>query len=131
MLQLARQKALLGDQIVAQEQLNKRMDTSQKYVTQMAEKQSALMGSATMSDRMAGRESTFAQLRSGWKNAGGSLDDEGYQRQLAAAKQYYAAEDNLRGNWQAGIQKSWAITPILRPTRMSRSRMLVAAPLMA
>ncbi|KAA8726749.1 phage tail tape measure protein [Ewingella americana] len=107
-LQLARQKALLGDQIVAQEQLNKRMDTSQKYVTQMAEKQSALMGSATMSDRMAGRESTFAQLRSGWKNAGGSLDDEGYQRQLAAAKQYYAAEDNLRGNWQAGIQKSWA-----------------------
>ena len=107
-LQLARQKALLGDQIVAQEQLNKRMDASQKYVTQMAEKQSALMGGATMSDRMAGRESTFAQLRSGWKNAGGSLEDEGYQRQLAAAKQYYAAEDKLRGNWQAGIQKSWA-----------------------
>lgn len=40
-LQLARQKALLGDQITAQEQLNKRMDTSQKYVTQMAEKQAA------------------------------------------------------------------------------------------
>jgi hypothetical protein len=43
-LQLARQKALLGDQIVAQEQLNKRMDTAQKYVTQMAEKQQALVG---------------------------------------------------------------------------------------
>lgn len=107
-IQLARQKALLGDQIVAQEQLNKRMDASQKYVTQMAEKQSALVGSATMSDRMASRESTFAQLRSGWKNAGGSLDDVGYQRQLEAAKNYYAEEDKLRGDWKAGVQKSWA-----------------------
>lgn len=107
-IQLARQKALLGDQIVAQEQLNKRMDSSQKYVTQMAEKQSALVGSATLSDRMAGRESTFAQLRSGWKNAGGDLGDVGYQRELAAAQQYYAEEDKLRDNWQAGIQKSWA-----------------------
>lgn len=107
-IQLARQKALLGDQIVAQEQLNKRMDSSQKYVTQMAEKQSALVGSATLSDRMAGRESTFAQLRSGWKNARGDLGDAGYQRELAAAQQYYAEEDKLRGDWQAGIQKSWA-----------------------
>ncbi|NIF58970.1 phage tail tape measure protein [Enterobacter sp. Ap-916] len=107
-LQLANQKAILGDQIVAQEQLNKRMDTASKYVTQMAEKQSALANSATMSDRMAGRESTFAQLRSGWLNAGGTLQDAGYQQQLKAAKDYYAAEDQLRGNWKAGVEKSWA-----------------------
>lgn len=107
-LQLANQKAILGDQIVAQEQLNKRMDTASKYVTQMAEKQSALANSATMSDRMAGRESTFAQLRSGWLNSGGSLQDAGYQQQLKAAKDYYAAEDQLRGNWKAGVEKSWA-----------------------
>jgi lambda family phage tail tape measure protein len=107
-LELARQKALLGDQIVAQEQLNKRMDTAAKYVTQMAEKQSALVGSATMSDRQAGREATFAQLRSGWQNSGGSLQDEGYQRQLKAAQDYYAEEDKLRGDWKAGVQKSWA-----------------------
>lgn len=107
-LELAQQKALLGDQIVAQEQLNKRMDTAAKYVTQMAEKQSALTGSATMSDRMAGRESTFAQLRSGWKNAGGSLEDAGYQQQLKAAQEYYAEEDKLRGDWSSGVQKSWA-----------------------
>lgn len=107
-LQLANQKAILGDQIVAQEQLNKRMDTASKYVTQMAEKQSALANSATMSDRMAGRESTFAQLRSGWLNSGGSLQDAGYQQQLKAAKDYYAEEDRLRGNWKAGVEKSWA-----------------------
>ncbi|QIX98289.1 phage tail tape measure protein [Cedecea sp. FDAARGOS_727] len=107
-LQLANQKAILGDQIVAQEQLNKRMDTASKYVTQMAEKQSALVNGATMSDRMAGRESTFAQLRSGWLNAGGTLQDAGYQQQLKAAKDYYAAEDQLRGNWKTGVEKSWA-----------------------
>lgn len=107
-LQLARQKALLGDQITAQEQLNKRMDTSQKYVTQMAEKQAALVGGARMSDRMAQRELAKSQLASGWRNAGGSLEDEGYQKQLKAANDYYNAEDRLRGDWLTGVKKGWA-----------------------
>lgn len=107
-LQLARQKALLGDQITAQEQLNKRMDTSQKYVTQMAEKQAALLGGAGMSDRMAQRELAKSQLAAGWKNSGGSLDDEGYQKQLKAANDYYDAEDRLRGDWLTGAKKGWA-----------------------
>ncbi|MGD3126853.1 phage tail tape measure protein [Enterobacter hormaechei] len=107
-LQLARQKALLGDQITAQEQLNKRMDTSQKYVTQMAEKQAALLNGAGMSDRQAQRELAKSQLAAGWKNAGGSLDDEGYQKQLKAANDYYDAEDRLRGDWLTGAKKGWA-----------------------
>lgn len=107
-LQLARQKALLGDQITAQEQLNKRMDTSQKYVTQMAEKQAALVNGAGMSDRQAQRELAKSQLAAGWKNAGGSLDDEGYQKQLKAANDYYEAEDRLRGDWMTGAKEGWA-----------------------
>ncbi|MGQ5713284.1 phage tail tape measure protein [Enterobacter cloacae] len=107
-LQLARQKALLGDQITAQEQLNKRMDTSQKYVTQMAEKQAALVNGAGMSERQAQRELAKSQLAAGWKNAGGSLDDEGYQKQLKAANDYYDAEDRLRGDWLTGAKKGWA-----------------------
>ncbi|HHF8722518.1 TPA: phage tail tape measure protein [Klebsiella pneumoniae] len=107
-LQLARQKALLGDQIVAQEQLNKRMDTAQKYVTQMAEKQQALAGGATLSDRMAQRQLVKGQLAAGWKNAGGSLDDAGYRQQLQAANSYYEAEDRLRSNWLSGVEKGWA-----------------------
>lgn len=107
-LQLARQKALLGDQITAQEQLNKRMDTSQKYVTQMAEKQAALVNGAGMSDRQAQRELAKSQLAAGWKNAGGSLDDEGYQKQLKAANDYYEAEDRLRGDWLTGAKEGWA-----------------------
>ena len=107
-LQLARQKALLGDQIVAQEQLNKRMDTAQKYVTQMAEKQQAMQGGATISDRMGQRQLAKAQLAAGWKNAGGSLDDEGFRQQLRAANSYYDAEDRLRGDWLSGVKKGWA-----------------------
>ncbi|MGM3313515.1 phage tail tape measure protein, partial [Enterobacter hormaechei subsp. steigerwaltii] len=107
-LQLARQKALLGDQITAQEQLNKRMDTSQKYVTQMAEKQAALVNGAWMSDRQAQRELAKSQLAAGWINSGGTLDDEGYQKQLKAANDYYDAEDRLRGDWLTGAKKGWA-----------------------
>ncbi|MEB7372776.1 phage tail tape measure protein [Enterobacter hormaechei] len=107
-LQLARQKALLGDQITAQEQLNKRMDTSQKYVTQMAEKQAALVNGAGMSDRQAQRELAKSQLSSGWINSGGTLDDEGYQKQLKAANDYYDAEDRLRGDWLTGAKQGWA-----------------------
>lgn len=107
-LQLARQKALLGDQITAQDQLNKRMDTSQKYVTQMAEKQAALVKGAGMSDRQAQRELAKSQLSSGWINSGGKLDDESYQKQLKAANDYYDAEDRLRGDWLTGAKKGWA-----------------------
>ncbi|KYP85833.1 hypothetical protein WB66_05320 [bacteria symbiont BFo1 of Frankliniella occidentalis] len=107
-LQLARQKALLGDQITAQEQLNKRMDSAQKYATQMAEKTAALNTGSTTSDRLAQRELARSQLRSGWQNAGGSLSDDGYQSELKAAEDYYAAEDALRSNWLAGAKKGWA-----------------------
>ncbi|WP_194206808.1 phage tail tape measure protein [Superficieibacter sp. 1612_C1] len=107
-LQLAQQKALLGDQITAQEQLNKRMDTASKYVTQMAEKQAALETGSVMSDRLASRETALSQLRSGWLNAGGSLDDRGYKQELKAANDYFTAEDELRGDWLKGAKKGWA-----------------------
>lgn len=107
-LALAQQKALLGDQITAQEQLNKRMDTATKYTNQMSAKQSALTDSATLSDRAAGRKLAYAQLESGWKNAGGNTTDVDYQRELTALNQYYAAEDSLRGDWLSGAKKGFA-----------------------
>ncbi|VVT52177.1 Phage tail length tape-measure protein 1 [Kosakonia radicincitans] len=107
-LALAQQKALLGDQIVAQEQLNKRMDTASKYATQTSAKQAALRNSATLSDRDATRQSSFAQLESGWLNSGGRLTDADYQKELVALRNYYAEEDKLRGDWQAGAKKGFA-----------------------
>lgn len=99
--------AKLGDQIVAQERLNKLQDNSLKYVTQMQEKTAALTDSAGLSDKDAQRNSERAQLRQGWKNQGGSLEDEGYQKELSALESYYAAQDEMRNNWLAGVQSSW------------------------
>ncbi|EOY9521535.1 phage tail length tape measure family protein [Klebsiella pneumoniae] len=99
--------AKLGDQIVAQERLNKLQDNSLKYVTQMQEKTAALTDSAGVSDKDAQRNSERAQLRQGWKNQGGSLEDEGYQKELSALEGYYAAQDEMRNNWLAGVQSSW------------------------
>ncbi len=107
-LALAQQKALLGDQITAQEQLNKRMDTATKYENQMSAKSSALTDSATLSDRAAGRNLAYAQLKSGWENAGGKTTDVDYQRELTALNKYYATEDSLRSDWLSGAKKGFA-----------------------
>ncbi|KQN63626.1 phage tail tape measure protein [Erwinia sp. Leaf53] len=105
---LERQKALLGDQITAQEQLNKRMDASQKYATQMAEKTKAMNAGSTLSNREAQRQLERAQLTSGWKNSGGDLEDAGYKAELKAAEDYYSAQDALREDWLSGAKKGWA-----------------------
>lgn len=99
--------AKLGDQIVAQERLNKLQDNALKYVTQMQEKTAALTESAGLSDRDAQRNNERAQLRQGWKNQGGRLEDEGYQKELSTLEGYYAAQDEMRNNWLAGVQSSW------------------------
>lgn len=99
--------AKLGDQIVAQERLNKLQDNSLKYVTQMQEKTAALTNSAGLGDRDSQRNLERAQLRQGWKNQGGSLEDGGYKKELEALEGYYAAQDEMRGNWLAGVESSW------------------------
>lgn len=99
--------AIVGDEIAKQERLNKLQDASTKYVTQMSEKRQALRESAGLSDRDAQRRMGEAQLAQGWKNQGGSLDDDGYKRQLQAARDFYAEEDKLRSDWKSGALKGW------------------------
>lgn len=97
----------LGDQIAIQERLNRLQDSSQKYETQMAEKTAALRDSAGLSSRQAQRLREEAQLRQGWLNGGGELEDAGYEKELAALRKYYAEEDKLRGDWKAGAVSGW------------------------
>lgn len=97
----------LGDQIAIQERLNRLQDSSQKYVTQMAEKTAALSDSSGLSSRQAQRLREEAQLRQGWLNSGGDLESDGYQKELAALKNYYAEEDKMRGDWKAGALSGW------------------------
>ncbi|NVC31011.1 phage tail tape measure protein [Serratia marcescens] len=99
--------AVLGDEIAKQERLNKMQDASSKYVTQMSEKRQALRESAGLSDLDARRRMEEAQLAQGWQNQGGSLQDDGYKRQLQAARDFYAEEDKLRADWKKGALKGW------------------------
>ncbi|WP_333849745.1 phage tail tape measure protein [Leclercia sp.] len=98
----------LGDQIMIQERLNRLQDSSQKYVTQMAEKTAALRDSAGLSGRQAQRLREEAQIRQGWLNGGGKLEDAGYEKELAALRKYYAEEDKLRGDWKSGAISGWS-----------------------
>lgn len=107
-LEQAEINARLGDQIVIQERLNRLQDASQKYVTQMGEKTKALTDSAGQSSRATQRRLEEAQLLQGWKNAGGSENDQGYQNELAALKKYYGEQDKLRDAWKAGAKSAWA-----------------------
>ena len=107
-LSRAEVNARLGDQIMAQERLNRLQDTSRKYVTQIGEKTRALVAGGAMSSRAAQRQNEEAQLRQGWLNAGGTDADQGYQNELAALKNYYEEQDNLRNDWQSGAKSAWA-----------------------
>lgn len=107
-LSRAEVNARLGDQIMAQERLNRLQDTSRKYVTQIGEKTRALVAGGAMSSRAAQRQNEEAQLRQGWLNAGGTDADQGYQNELAALKNYYEEQDNLRSDWLSGAKSAWA-----------------------
>ncbi|HHG9494352.1 TPA: phage tail tape measure protein [Citrobacter farmeri] len=106
-LSRAEVNARLGDQIMAQERLNRLQDTSRKYVTQIGEKTRALVAGGAMSSRAAQRQNEEAQLRQGWLNAGGTDTEQGYQNELAALKNYYEEQDNLRNDWQSGAKSAW------------------------
>ncbi|MEC5321567.1 phage tail tape measure protein, partial [Brenneria populi subsp. brevivirga] len=100
--------AKLGDQIVAQERLNKLQDSSHKYVTQMSEKTAAMKDSAGLSSRESQRMLEVAQLQQGWLNQGGNLSDSGLQAELEVLRKHYAEQDSLRADWQAGAKSAWA-----------------------
>ena len=100
--------ARLGDQIVSQERINQLQDNSQKYITQISEKTRALSQSAGLSSVAAQRQMEEAQLRQGWTNKGGSLDSQGFNRELAALREFYSEQDRLRGDWQSGALTSLA-----------------------
>ena len=94
-------------EVEAQQKINGLAQQANKYVTQMSEKTDALRDSAGLSNRQTQRMMEEAQLRQGWLNGGGKLEDAGYEKELAALRKYYAEEDKLRGDWKAGAVAGW------------------------
>lgn len=107
-LELAKQKAELGDQIALQERSNKLLDDNLKKTTQINNEASQIGVGAGLSDREKQRAKELDSLRSNQVNKGGSVDDVDFKALLDARKNYYAQEDALRDNWLAGAQSAFA-----------------------
>ncbi|QXG07665.1 tail tape measure protein [Erwinia phage Snitter] len=105
-LQMSEQKAVLGDQIVAQEQMNSRLDQANKFILQMAANQ-AKLDNASMGDKDQDRAAKEAQMLADWQAKGGQATDAAYLKMQAASDQYYAAEEQKRANWLAGASNAF------------------------
>lgn len=93
--------ALLGDEVVAQERLNKLQDQADKYVKQQTEKQNAIRDSIGKSSREAQQALERSQILSAHQ------DNPRLNDMLEAQVATYAAEEEKRANWLAGAQTAW------------------------
>lgn len=107
-LQLARQKAELGDQIVLQERANKLAEDNRKKILQINNEANNIDLGAGLSSREQQRAKEIQALQSNQVNAGGEIDDVDFQQLLEARRNFYAQEDALRENWLAGVNQSFA-----------------------
>ena len=106
-LELARQKAELGDQIVLQERANKLAEDNRKKILQINNEANNIDLGAGLSSREQQRAKEIQALQSNQVNAGGAIDDVDFQQLLEARRNFYAQEDALRENWLAGVNQSF------------------------
>ena len=109
-LEMARQKAELGDQIVLQERKNKLEQDSIKFIR---ETQAAIdvlgLKQLGYTEKQIERELELRKLRTDYEAQGGSVSDEVFQQMEAKLKQYYQAQDEVQGNWLAGAKNAWEL----------------------
>lgn len=107
-LALSREKAELGDQIVAQERLNKLNDDSLKFILQMDAASKAMNETRAMSTREMERQAQLEKIRADYVAKGGGEDDEALKKMTKAQNEYYSNEDAKRNDWLAGAQHAFA-----------------------
>lgn len=107
-VELAKQKAEIGDQIVKQQQLNALTDKSLKFVNEMTAATEQLNASRGLSTREMERQAELAKITTDYINAGGGEGDEKLQNMIKAQNDYYAAEDAKRADWLAGAESAFA-----------------------
>ena len=107
-LSLAKEKAELGDQIVKQEQINKLNDDSMKFIMQIDAASKSLNATRAMGTLEAERQIQLEKIRADYMSKGGGQDDEALKKMIDKQNEYYANEDEKRGDWLAGAQKAFA-----------------------
>lgn len=107
-LAMAEQKAILGDQIVAQTRLNQLQDSSIKFVKQQEAATKALAKTRALSDREAARAAEREKLESDYLAKGGQLEDPQLKAMMDALDNRYKEEDAKRADWLSGAKHAFA-----------------------
>lgn len=109
-LEMARQKAELGDQIVLQERKNKLEQDSLKFIRETEAAIDAIgLKQLGCTEKQIERELELRKLRTDYEAQGGSVSDEVFQQMETKLKLYYQAQDEAQGNWLAGAKNAWEL----------------------
>lgn len=105
-LEKAKQKAELGDQILLQERANKLLDESLKKQAQYRQQTESLRATIGMGDKQASRYNALKQNEVDYVNKGGSIDDQAFKDAQAAQQAFYDQQDANMLNWKAGFSSA-------------------------
>lgn len=107
-LAMAEQKAILGDQIVAQTRLNQLQDSSIKFIQQQEAATKALAKTRGLSEREAARAEERAKVEADYLAKGGKEGDPQLKAMMDALDNRYKEEDAKRADWLAGAKNAFA-----------------------
>lgn len=107
-LAMAEQKAILGDQIIAQTRLNQLQDSSIKFIQQQKAATEALAKTRGLSEREAAREAERAKVESDYLANGGQKEDPQLKAMMDSLDNRYKEEDAKRADWLAGAKNAFA-----------------------
>lgn len=107
-LAMAEQKAILGDQIVAQTRLNQLQDSSIKFIQQQKAATEALAKTRGLSEREAARAAERAKVESDYLTKGGQKEDPQLKAMMDALDNRYKEEDAKRADWLSGAKNAFA-----------------------
>lgn len=107
-LAMAEQKAILGDQIVAQTRLNQLQDSSIKFIQQQKAATEALAKTRGLSEREAARAEERAKVEADYLAKGGKEGDPQLTAMMDALDNRYKEEDAKRDDWLAGAKNAFA-----------------------
>ncbi len=103
-LEYKRQLAALGDKVTYQERLNALAQQADKFAQQQRAKRAAIEAkNRGLTDRQAAREATEQRLKEQYGDNSLALNNV-----MSEQKKTWAAEDQLRGSWMAGLRSGWS-----------------------
>lgn len=108
-LELSKQKAELGDQILIQERKNKLEQNSVDFIRQTSAAIKELtLKQKGMTDEQIRRALELQKIKDDYKAKGGGEDDQTLQDMLAKQQAFYDKQDELQWDWLAGAKNAFA-----------------------